>query len=321
MKTRCFLLILAAIGAFALRMSGQPQLDPLYSSTPKFDLPKEVVEVTTPKNLPPSLTQSVGYSYEEMKSLVAMTKYGFAFSFKNNLSGPVVYVINGKLLTYRSKDGSENARVTPPSGEAVMPYTLFRDHGDTLIIGVFKLEKGNQLKFGSLHAVRFGDLFDADGNLRRMTISVDHARPASRMVIAHNRPNLRDKTSVVKMKTQAPNMGPVVMMETMKVSSSRDWLSFEPIRRGDVIVALKVTSVLPGKPYAEAGVKAGMILRPLGFSKPHELDSKGSWDQGDIIFEAWDPVGSVWRKIVISEKAIQKAVSARTKDVVAAVAP
>lgn len=274
-----------------------------------FEIPEEVLKLTNPNpnSLPTELTSPASVTYADMKDeLRAKTKYGNGLSLHNASGQNVLIVANGKPV-YFERDGRKVGLFNMVDKSASpISFEWFEKFGDPLIIGMFPLETDNRIIRGYVFALRFQDLIDPQGNLRKLghvipagtpplaNIRVYHAKPRDDQYrfakVVELKPGVKPLVIV-----RNSNPGPIVEMERMKVSpktaetlvvsdetatmspkaatpSVNDWAKIRRVIGAEgKIIALMVERVTEGSPYDLAGLRAGMQITGYG-RRPGSLD-------------------------------------------------
>lgn len=280
----------------------------------EFEVPEHVLKLTRPdpSQLPKELTEPRAVTVVSMRSeLEAKVKfgyYGFGMTIVNYSGSDVLIVANGRPVRRPVYNADEKAGRTGlfviGKVQAPVPYRWFEKYGDPLFIGMFPLEAGNKITRGHVYAFRFADLIDPQGRLRRVTfglspsggISLSEIKPVY-IKPAYNNHNLSPvielvpgaKPLVIKA-APIPNPGPVVPLPALIVEEHKTWCDLRSVKSDDgKLIGLVVRSVKPGSPYAEAGLKAGMVITRMKISEASgDLTQASGWTKGDIVFEVFD---------------------------------
>ncbi len=140
------------------------------------------------------------------------------------------------------RDGMKKGLMTMVNKSAMpISFDWFEKYGDLLVVGMFPLESGNKIIRGYVFAVRFQDLIDSQGNLRRFSQAIGPGTPP----LAHVRPYYAKPTAkqyqlakAIELKpgskplviVRNSNSGPIVEMEQVKVSPKNAETFVCPIR-------------------------------------------------------------------------------------------
>ncbi len=203
--------------------------------------------------------------------------------------------MNGNPV-YFERDGMKKGLMTMVNKSAMpISFDWFEKYGDLLVVGMFPLESGNKIIRGYVFAVRFQDLIDSQGNLRRFSQAIGPGTPP----LAHVRPYYAKPTAkqyqlakAIELKpgskplviVRNSNSGPIVEMEQVKVSpknaetfvvsdqtlasdsSVNDWAKIRRVVGAEgKVVSLLVERVTECSPYDLAGLRAGMQI--LGYEQ------------------------------------------------------
>lgn len=323
MKT-CYLYRIAAVfsALLAFRLHGE--------TISEFVLPQEVINLTTPKNL--GAASKPGMTYQDMKHVVANSRYGFAFQIGTGIPDRCIVVANGNLVRIEKGGQQLGPLIVGGRGGASstpIPFRWFEKYGDPLVIGLFPIGSDDRprIKEGFLYAVKFSDLVDSNGNLRYFKVWArsNEIRPLSRLKVAWQKPDFRDLkgSPVVKMKDPIFLEGPTVTMQPFFVEEMKSWATIKGERdSAGKVVGLLVESVREDKPYGEAGLKAGMVIKRFAILKPEgplEESAHTGWTKGDILLDVVE--GDVERTITVSAERLRKAIPSTRNNTLAATTP
>lgn len=309
-----------------------------------FEVPTNVLQLTVldSRALPAEVTQPRWPTYAAMKGQIdEKVKNAFGLNLFNYSSHQALIVINGKAAHFVRGGRQAGLYVMSSRQQAPIPYRWFEEYGDTLVIGMFELEQGNQISRGKVFVVCFADLIDSQGNLRAPPIGLDVGVPLASIRPNYIKPRYDDHrlAPVVALKAGAkklevpkgplPNLGPVVAMETFSVKENRildnGWLTYSQAYDADgKPLGVKVEGIATNAwPLAEAGLQVGMIItgsRILDSDPGMVPVTKNAWTGGDLVLRIVDNPTAEPKFILVPASRIRKAFAAKG-ETVAAITP